>query len=51
MNTSAYEEDTIDLLDLFYYLLRHWRSMIALILVGGGAHRRRTVAAEGGFDL
>lgn len=34
MNSSDYEEDTIDLVDLFYYLLKHWRSLLKALAVG-----------------
>lgn len=34
MNPSQYEEDTVDLVDLFYYLLKKWRSFLAVMVVG-----------------
>lgn len=36
MNSSDYEEDTIDLVDLFYYLLKHWRSLLMALAIGVG---------------
>lgn len=34
MDPQVYEEDTIDLLDLFYYLLRKWKTLLVAVLVG-----------------
>lgn len=49
MNPSQYEEDTIDLVDLFYYLLKKWRSLLVIlllgILVGGGLMLGKTFSS------
>lgn len=53
MNPSNYREDEISLADLFYYLLKRWRSLLAALLVGfalGGAAAVQRSAPAGLYE-